>query len=78
MHICRKEHAVVVQGITGKQGTFWTERMQDYGTNVIGGVKPKKAGTQHCRVPVSGSTTSSISAWMCLCHQVRDTSTRIA
>ena len=59
MHICRKEHAVVVQGITGKQGTFWTERMQDYGTNVIGGVNPKKAGTQHCRVPVYASVVDA-------------------
>ena len=59
MHICRKEHAVVVQGITGKQVTFWTERMQDYGTNVIGGVNPKKAGTQHCRVPVYGSVVDA-------------------
>ena len=55
MHICRREHRVLVQGITGKQGTFWTERMQEYGTNVIGGVNPKKAGTKHCGVPVYAS-----------------------
>jgi len=55
MHICRREHRVLVQGITGKQGTFWTERMQEYGTNIIGGVNPKKAGTEHCGVPVYAS-----------------------
>ena len=55
MYICRREHRVLVQGITGKQGTFWTERMQEYGTNVIGGVNPKKAGTKHCGVPVYAS-----------------------
>ena len=55
MHICRREHRVLVQGITGKQGTFWTERMQEYGTNVIGGVNPKKASTKHCGVPVYAS-----------------------
>ncbi|MBT6096356.1 MAG: succinyl-CoA synthetase subunit alpha [Rhodospirillaceae bacterium] len=59
MHICRREHRVLVQGITGKQGTFWTERMQEYGTQVVGGVNPKKAGTEHCGVPVYGSAVDA-------------------
>jgi len=49
----------LVQGITGKQGTFWTERMQEYGTNVIGGVNPKKAGTEHCGVPVHATAVDA-------------------
>ena len=40
---------VLVQGITGKQGTYWTEHMQAYGTRVVAGVNPKKAGTRPLR-----------------------------
>ena len=53
--IVRGADRVLVQGITGKQGTYWTERMQVYGTHVVAGVNPKKAGTEHCGVPVHAS-----------------------
>lgn len=50
--IVRTADRVLVMGITGKQGTFWTERMQAYGTRIVGGTNPNKAGTMHCDVPV--------------------------
>lgn len=50
--IVRGSDRVLVMGITGKQGTFWTERMQAYGTRIVGGTHPAKAGTLHCGVPV--------------------------
>ena len=50
--ILRGSHTVLVQGITGKQGTFWSERMRDYGTRIVGGVNPKRAGEQHLGLPV--------------------------
>ena len=50
--IVRGDQRVLVQGITGRQGTYWTERMQAYGTRIVAGVNPKKAGTLHCGVPV--------------------------
>jgi succinyl-CoA synthetase alpha subunit len=50
--IVRRTDKVLVLGMTGKQGTFWTERMIAYGTRVVGGVHPQKAGTVHCGVPV--------------------------
>lgn len=60
MRILRDTHRVLIQGITGKQGTFWTERMQEYGTQVVGGVNPKKAGTTHCQVPVHASAVDAM------------------
>jgi len=53
--ILRAQHAVLVQGITGKQATFWTERMRAYGTRVVAGSSPGKGGTTHQGVPVYGS-----------------------
>ena len=46
---------VLVLGITGKQGTFWAEKMRDYGTRIIGGVNPKRAGEKHLDLPVWAS-----------------------
>lgn len=58
--IIRNTDRLLVQGITGKQGSFWTERMQEYGTRVVGGVNPKKAGTECCGVPVFGSAVDAM------------------
>jgi len=62
MIIPRKETRILVQGITGKQGSFWTERMQEYGAAVVGGVNPKKAGTEHCGVAVYASAVEAATA----------------
>ncbi|MBM3572696.1 MAG: succinyl-CoA synthetase subunit alpha [Alphaproteobacteria bacterium] len=60
--IVRRHHRVLVQGITGQQGTFWTEKMQGCGTQVVCGVNPKKAGTTHCGVPVYASAQDAARA----------------
>jgi succinyl-CoA synthetase alpha subunit len=58
--IVRRSDRVLVQGITGKQGTFWTEKMQACGTNVVGGVNPKKAGETHCGVPIFATAVDAM------------------
>lgn len=45
--LLNKKSRVVVQGFTGKEGTFHSEQMIEYGTNLIGGVVPGKGGQQH-------------------------------
>jgi succinyl-CoA synthetase alpha subunit len=60
MIIYRKVHRVLVQGITGKQGTFWTEKMIECGTRVVAGVNPKRAGESHIGVPVFDSAAAAM------------------
>jgi succinyl-CoA synthetase alpha subunit len=43
---------VVVQGITGGEGTFHTQKMVEYGTKVVAGMTPGKGGTTHLGIPV--------------------------
>jgi len=57
--IIRGNETMLVQGITGRQGTFWTERMQEYGSRIVAGVNPKRAGETHCGVPVYASAKAA-------------------
>lgn len=58
--IIDKKTRVVVQGITGAEGTFHTQRMQEYGTAVVAGVTPGKGGTTHLNVPVYNSVADAV------------------
>jgi len=53
---------VIVQGITGREGSFHTEQMQGLGTKVVGGTSPGKGGTTHLGVPVFNTVADAVSA----------------
>jgi succinyl-CoA synthetase alpha subunit len=55
-----KNTRLLVQGITGREGTFHTQQMLDYGTNVVGGVTPGKGGTTHLGVPVFDTVRQAV------------------
>ena len=55
-----KSTRLVVQGITGKEGTFHTKQMVEYGTNVVGGVTPGKGGATHEGIPVFNTVADAV------------------
>jgi len=55
-----KNTRLVVQGITGKEGTFHTKQMVEYGTNVVGGVTPGKGGTRHEGIAVFNTVAEAV------------------
>ena len=50
--LLNRESRVLVQGLTGREGSFHTEQMKAYGTNVVAGVSPGKGGTTHLGIPI--------------------------
>src|SRR5580765_6969361 len=58
--LVNKNTRVVVQGLTGKEGTFHAKASQDYGTKIVGGVTPGKGGTTHEGWPIFNTVQEAV------------------
>ncbi len=55
-----KNSKIIVQGFTGSEGSFHSEQMIDYGTNIVGGVTPGKGGKAHLGKPVFNTVSQAV------------------
>lgn len=60
--LINKDTKVIVQGITGRDGSFHAAKMKEYGTQVVGGTSPGKAGQEVAGIPVFNTVKDAVAA----------------
>ena len=60
--LVNKHSKIIVQGFTGKEGSYHAEQMLQYGTKVVGGITPGKGGQTHLGLPVFNTVSSAVEA----------------
>ncbi|MGC2191542.1 MAG: succinate--CoA ligase subunit alpha [Candidatus Dormiibacterota bacterium] len=60
--LLNRDSKVLVQGMTGSEGSFHTQQMRDFGTRVVAGVSPGKGGSRHLGLPVFDTVAEAVDA----------------
>jgi len=60
--LVNKDSKILVQGLTGRQGSFHAEQCMEYGTQIVAGVTPGRGGSEHLGVPVFDSAHEAVAA----------------
>lgn len=58
--LINEQTRIIVQGFTGKIGTFHAQEMLNYGSNIVGGVTPGKGGQQHLNLPIFNTVKEAV------------------
>ncbi|MFT4592051.1 MAG: succinyl-CoA synthetase alpha subunit, partial [Gammaproteobacteria bacterium] len=58
--LVNKDSKIMVQGLTGRQGSFHAQQCIDYGTQIVAGVTPGRGGEEHIGVPVFNTAHEAV------------------